>query len=431
MLTWIPETPPKRRVEVVPFSSPQTDPSSSKGKPYLLVALFLAVPGFLLGAGIGLYLLSTPSALQSMPKPGIPSLLLGQIDRFSGLVEISRTGSKEWTAVTRKNQKELTVRAGDKIRTGANADIDFQIPEVANLRLKDRSSFSVVPGKTGGLVIQLGEGSALIFAGVNPAAKGFEVQIGRWSASVKEAAMMVRAGKPAPAALYVLEGSASVRPARGKSAVTVAELEFVTLSPDGSALPVPAPVSAKDWRLLDEIHELEPSSAADEKEQADLRQGAGTLFRYVLDEGVFFTPKWSFARRKFYRDPQEAGTALRLDYNVYLDGSFSGLYFKTRDLDLAKLKRISLKLKGDPKRPVPAEVRIEIKNRHGTIRGYAVKPISREERLYSFDLSAAKQWSQTATKPAPVAEIVLVVENAKVGALNKASALYLKELNLE
>ena len=153
------------------------------------------------------------------------------------------------------------------------------------------------------------------------------------------------------------------------------------------------------------------------------RKKAGSLFHYVFDEGVFYKPNWGYANREFYKDETEDAVVLRLDYDVYPQNSFSGMYFKIRGLDLSKVRHLSFNLRGDAEKPSPQQFRIEFKDQLSIVRGFAVKPITHDWRFYSFDFNAQR--------PTPVSEMVFVFENTRVGPLNTNSTVYLKDLNIE
>ena len=376
--------------------------------------LLVLIPIVLLGAGLVLFFMGPLSQTTAHPY---------QVERFSGPVELYSSQTKTWEKVLFKTYHDVVFHRGDRIRTGKGADIDLKIPGLVNLRIKPESELEVTTKQNDStLGLKLVRGSILGMTRDEFKDLELAVETSRLRASFRKALFLVEGSEKAWSSVGVLEGSAEVRPFGSEEPLAVKELESIMFTENERELPMPKRLTYQEWRALNEVRDLVFATKKEIEEQYDMRKDAGTLFRHVIDEGTFFTPNSGYANRKFYKD--ELGTVtLRIDYDVYPQNSFSGLYLKTRDLDLSKFKRLSFQLKSDPARPAPAVIRIEVKENLTTVRGFAVKPITNEWRLYSFDFMAQKA--------TPVSEIVFVIENTRVGAFNTKGAVYLKDISIE
>ena len=316
----------------------------------------------------------------------------------------------------------------DKIRTGETADIDLKVQGVYDLRLQPASEIEVLPPRRGSgpetAHIKVLKGSVLGLAGNQPGEQLIDIDAPTFSASMNQALFSVKTEGEKQSSVSLLKGESEVGVFNFEQPISIKALEILTVPSDLTERPQARRVSYQEWRALSEARDLIAGvSAEKEAEQVDLRTKAGSLFQYVFDEGVFFKPKWGYADREFYEDEGEEKVVLRISYDVYPEYSYSGMYFKTRNLDLSKVHRITFSLKSDPDKPVPDQFRIEMKDNYSTVRGFAVKPIQPNWRFYSFDFNANTE--------TPVTEITFVFENTKVGPLNTNSTVYLKDLVIE
>jgi hypothetical protein len=188
-------------------------------------------------------------------------------------------------------------------------------------------------------------------------------------------------------------------------------------------MPEPRAVTFQEWRTLNEVRDLAVESAEEAKRQVDLRKETGSFFNYVIDEGSFYTPNRGYAEREFYRDPSSGDVQLRIGYDVYPQASFSGMYFKTRGLDLSDHTHLTFELKVEESMVTPYVIRLEMKDGRDVKRGFSVTSIEKNWRLYEFIFSAQKS--------TPVTELVFVVENARAGALAANGAIHIRNLNLQ
>lgn len=392
---------------------------SSKKPNYFLIILLVVTPILLLAAGAILFL-KTPLFIS---KP-----YEFYIVRFASPTEVYSGKTDTWTRITLQTERQMMLYPHDKIRTGEAADVDLKVQGTYDLRIQPASEIEVMPPRRGSdpetAHIKVLKGVVLGLAGNQPGKQLIEIDAPTFSASMNQALFSVKAEEEKQSSVSLLKGESEVGVLGFDQPISIQALEILTVPSDPTEQPKPRRVTYQEWRALSEARDLIAGvSAEKEAEQIDLRKQAGSLFQYAFDEGVFFKPKWGYADREFYEDEEEGKVLLRINYDVYPEYSYSGMYFKTRNLDLSKVHRITFSLKSDPDKPVPDQFRIELKDNYSTVRGFAVKPVQPSWRFYSFDFNA-----QTET---PVTEITFVFENTKVGPLNTNSTVYLKDLVIE
>ena len=384
-----------------------------KGRHSVLMVLFFLVPAIILGASLLLFLFSS-SAHFAYPF---------ELGRFSGTAEIYSHKTKQWTTVTRRSHRQIILYAKDRIRTLSDSDLDFRIPNALDLRLKASSEMELMKTRYDEeLKFKLIKGGLLGMTDDQFGNRKLEVTTPRFNAMIQnQGSFLIQTGK-ADSSAAALSGQIIVKAPRSRKAVLIKPLEILTQ--DDKNAPFKAKrVNYQEWKTVGEVRDLTVVTAEKVAEQIDLRKKAGTLFKYVFDEGVFFKPNWGYAEREFYEDSESKQVMLRIDYDVFPQNSFSGMYFKTRDLDLSKVHRISFDVKSDSQKPIPSQFRIELKDQLATVRGFSVKPISKEWKHYTFEFNAPK--------PVSVGEVVFVFENSRIGALNTNGTIYVKDLMIE
>ncbi len=405
--------PKKIRIKRPSDHAPKRTEISEKSRSYIFLILFFLVPILIFSASLMLFLLA-PS-----PHPSYPF----ELGRFSGTAEIYSHKTKELTTITRRSHRQIVLNVRDKIKTQSDSDLDFKIPGVLDLRLKASSELEVVrPKNEEELKFKLNKGGLLGLTSDQFGNRSIEVQTPRLTALIRNASFLIQTGKVYSAA-SALTGEITVKLGKPKKTFTVAPLEIFTMTDDKKIEPKPKRVNYQEWKTLSEARDLTDVSIEQIAEQVDLRKKAGNFFKYVFDEGVFFKPNSGYAEREFYEDPESKEIVLRIDYDVFPPGSFSGVYFKIRNLDLSKVHRISLNVKSDPQKPAPKQFRIELKDQFTIVRGFSVTPIAKDWKNYSFDLNA--------TKSTLIAEMVFVFENSRVGPLNANGIIYVKDLMIE
>jgi hypothetical protein len=399
-----------------PGSSKSTKKAKREGIPRNVIFVFVVttVVVFTL-AGFIFFRLSNP------PLSEVDFL---GIERFSGDVQIFSQKEDTWGKLTRAGLRETRVGPGDSIRTGPDADIDLKVLDLIDLRLKPSSELEILREKKKGVTrLHLVRGSMLGRTGDRFSGNELIIETKESRARTHGASFLIRTEPEAFPIVSVLDGSIEVTLKNSGSTAVVKALHVVPLALEAGTWAPPKHVTYQLWRALNEVRDLVFQTREEEKKQLNLRVLAGNFFEYVFDEGTFFSPNMGYAVRKYFKDQKTGETHLRIDYDVFPGNSFVGVYFKVRGLDLSKIKRFKFELKSASGQPVPKMFSLEVKRGRETARGFAVKPIEPEWRLYSFEMPA----SQTTL----VDELVFVFQNSKIGPLSTKGSLYLRNLTIE
>ena len=395
----------------------QSHGPSEKGYNYFLLTLLFLIPLIVFALGL-LFFFMGPS---SSPLP-----YEWEIGRFSGKAEVYSRKMREWITVTRRTHHQIALYPSDRVKTGPDSDLDLTVEGVLDLRLKASSEIEMLGARAASgkneLKLILRQGALLGVIGEKTEGTILEIQAPTLTARVRQAFFSVEA-RDDKSAISVLDGSAQVKPARWKETFEIKALEILTATSDKKVIPKPKRLNYQEWNAVNEARDLIMVSPEEIAKQLDIRKETGSLFKYVFDEGVFYRLNWGYANHEFYKEEGTGTVMLRMDYDVYPDGCFSGMYFKTRDLDLSKVKHLSFQAKADPKKPAPEQFRIEFKDKFSILRGYSVKSLTKDWNFYAFDFNTQK--------PAPVSELVFVFENSRVGPLAADGAVLIKDLNIE
>ena len=392
---------------------------SKKGNNYFLIALLFLIPFLIFAGALGLFLAG----------PSFQAPYECELGRFSGTAEVYSRKTRDWITITRRSHRQIALYPRDKIRTSADGDLDLNVPAALDLRLKQSSEVEVLPNRRAfnrsrgqELKLKLLRGSILGMPNKSPDDQALSIDTPAFLATIRHTSFLIQVNPKKQSSFGVLEGAAEVRPRNSKEVIQVKTLETLTASKGKTAVSKPRRVNYQEWRMLSEARDLITVSSEQVAEQLDLRKKAGSLFNYVFDEGVFYKPNWGYANREFYQE-ETGEVRLRMDYDVYPQDSYSGMYFKIRDLDLAKIRHLSFSLKADSGKPLPEQFRIEFKDKFSTVRGFAVKPITYDWRFYAFDFNAQR--------PTPISEMVFVFENSRVGPLSTNGTFFVKDLTIE
>ena len=362
------------------------------------------------------------------PKPFSPLAL--EIVGFEGDVQIYDLQSRSWHVPKRGED----FGTSQKLKTGPDGMINFQVENEIHLRLKENSELEnegsrMSEGKEI-YKLRLVRGVLLgattrQFERKQSAKKAIlEILTRDYAANIHGAIFRVQAAaEPGQGSkVGVLRGFVDVskpmlffRP----KGVRVRGLEGVNVV--GGVIQPVKRVDSEEWGLMKESYELLEKTALMEAEQIDLSKNAGTFFHYVFDHGTFFTPKIGYAGREFYKDPDSGEVFLEAEYDVFPAGSFSGVYIKTRDFDISKYAGLSFEVRRNPNEGVPESFYIELKSKGNVVRRYAPRTFERNWKLWEFDFRAQK--------PLFVNEVVFVFTNARVGEAKKG-VLEFRKINL-
>ena len=362
------------------------------------------------------------------PRPFSP--LVFEILGFEGDVQIFDLQSHSWRVPKRGED----FKTSQKLKTGADGMINFQVENEIHLRLKENSELkneeSRVSGKQEVYKLRLAQGVLLgattrQFEQKQKADQAvLQILTRDYIAKIHGAIFRVQAtAQPGPEnKVGVLRGSVEVStpsPLFRSEGVRIRGLEETSVV--GGVVQSAARVNADSWGLMKESYELLEKSAVKEAEQVDLSKHAGSFFNYVFDHGTFFTPKIGYAGREFFKDPDSGEVFLEAEYDVFPTGSFSGVYIKTRDFDLSKYAGLSFEVRRNPEEGTPDSFFIELKSKGNVVRRYAPKTFERTWKRVEFDFRAKK--------PTPVNEVVFVFTNLRVGEAKKG-VLEFRHMNL-
>ena len=371
----------------------------------LLVAVLVIVVGIILAAHF-------------TPRPYVP--LAFEILGFEGGVQIYDLQTRSWRA-PKRGEEFVT---SQKLKTGPDGMVNFQVENEIQLRLKENSEIrneeSRIKGKQEVYKLRLDSGVLL-----GATTRQFErkqtdnkailmIQTRDCLANVHGAIFRVQAFVQQGQAckVGVLRGFVEVSkpsPFFRSEGVRIRGLEETSIA-DGVIQP-PKKVTAEEWGLMKESYELIEKTAATEAEQIDLSKMAGSFFNVVFDHGTFFTPKIGYANREFFKDSDSGQIFLETEYDVFPVGSFCGVYFKTRDFDLSKYAGFSFEIRRKADEGAPESFYIELKSKGNVVRRFSPRTFENAWKLVEFDFHAQK--------PLAVNEMVFVFTNARVGEAKK------------
>ena len=369
---------------------------------------------------IGILVIAAGLILWSHFAPRSYKPLAFEILGFEGDVQIYDFQTRSWRA-PKRGEEFVT---SQKLKTGADGIINFQVENEIHLRLKENSEIqneeSRVMGKREVYKLRLAQGVLL-----GATTRQFErkqnndkailkILTRDYVANIHGAIFRVQASaqQGQESKIGVLRGFVEVsKPARffRSEGVRIRGLEETSVV-DGVILPV-TKVTTEAWGLMKESYELIEKSAVMEAEQIDLSKMAGSFFNVVFDHGTFFTPKSGYAGREFFKDPDSGQVFLETEYDVFPAGSFCGVYIKTRDFDISKYAGLSFEIRRKADEGAPESFFIELKSKGNVVRRYAPRTFEKTWKLVEFDFRAQKSLA--------VSEVVFVFTNARVGEAKK------------
>lgn len=360
------------------------------------------------------------------PKPSTP--LAFEVLGFEGDVQIYDLQSRSWRAPKRGED----FGTSQKLKTGADGMVNFQVENEIRLRLKENSELTNEASRfsQGQEIYKLRLNQGVLLGATTrqferkQAGKKavLEIKTRDYVANIHGAIFRVQAaGMGQDGKVGVLRGFADVsKPMMFfRKPVRVRGLEGVQVV--GGAIQAAQRVSPEDWGFMKESYELLEKSAMMEAEQIDLSKNAGSFFTKVFDHGTFYTPKIGYAGREFYKDPDSGEVFLESEYDVFPAGSFSGVYIKTRDFDISQYKGLSLEVRRNPEEAAPEAFFIELKSKGNVVRRFAPRTFEKNWALWEFEFHAQK--------PLLVNEVVFVFTNSRVGEAKKG-VLEFRHMNL-
>lgn len=352
------------------------------------------------------------------PRPSTP--LAFEILGFEGDVQIYDLESRSWRLPKRGEE----FKTSQELKTGVDGMVNFQVENEIQLRLKENSGLKNEESRVLGIKeiyklrlsrgVLLGATTRQFERKQNAGKADLKVITRDYVANIHGAIFRVQASaQPGQESkVGVLRGFVEVSkpsPFFRSEGVRIRGLEEASVV-DG-VVQSAVRVNTESWSAMKESYELLEKSAVMEAEQIDLSKSAGNFFNVVFDHGSFFTPKIGFAGREFFKDPDSGQVFLETEYDVFPEGSFSGVYIKTRDFDISKYAGLSFDVRRNPGEGTPDSFFIELKSKGNVVRRYAPKTFERAWKRMEFDFRAQK--------PLLVNEVVFVFTNARVGEAKK------------
>ncbi|OGX11303.1 MAG: hypothetical protein A2351_03680 [Omnitrophica bacterium RIFOXYB12_FULL_50_7] len=352
----------------------------------------------------------------SRPYKSLAYEILG----FEGDVQIYDLQSRSWRAPKRGEE----FATSQKLKTGVDGVINFQVENELHLRLKENSEIqneeSRAMGKREVYKLRLAKGvffgaTTRQFERKQTADKAIlQILTSDYVANIHGAIfrMQVSGQQVQENKVGVLRGFAEVsKPSFifRSEGVRIRGLEETSVA--GGVIKPATRVTPEAWGLMKEAYELLEKTAVMEAEQIDLSKSAGSFFNVVFDHGSFYTPKVGYAGREFFKDPDSGQVFLETEYDVFPMGSFSGVYIKTRDFDISKYTGLSFEVRRKAEEGAPESFFIELKSKGNVVRRYAPRTFEKTWKLVEFDFHEKK--------PLVVNEVVFVFTNARVGEAKK------------
>ncbi len=331
-----------------------------------------------------------------------------EIVNFTGTPEIYSKIDKSWMPL----QRGGLMAWGDRIRTGADSEVDLRAADQMVIRLKANSELErkLPADQADANRYQIHLIRGLVLGATEKKAeteKWLQVSTPAIVASIRGTVFAVRAEEDEGHVSWVgvLRGAVEVTGQAQQDQVTVKDMQQTTTQIDGT-LGKPIRVSREEWDDMKEAYELIQKSAAQEAEQMDLSMQAGGLFANVFDHGTFFTPKVGYAWRNFVKT-EDGKVVLEIEYDVFPRGSYVGMYMKVRDADIADFEALQMRVRRIPGTGYPDAFRIEVKSKGQTLRAFTPKIFKKEWQTMQFPLRADKK--------APISEITFVFSHDQSG----------------
>lgn len=346
-----------------------------------------------------------------------------QIESVGGEVLYQAASGGGW----QQAEPGAAVKMGDKLKTGAEAEVNFGLPERLKIRLKPDSEFVYQgPGffeKQPAMRLRLDQGVMFVATLKAFQKKPFEIITPHFKTHTRSGYFRVAVDKASGAThVGLMRGSAEVHKNELFNSKGLAIKGLETISAEkNKAANAPARVTREEWKQMNEVYDLILKSDENEAVQLDLSKSAGSFFDYVFDHGTFYTPKFGYCGREFFKDPDTGQVYMEMEYDVFPLGTFSGAYIKVRDADLKDFSALEFEMRRVDDEGYPESIRIELKSSSNTVRAFAAKLPKQQWHKMTFPLHV-----RTTT---PLNEVTFVFMHDRVGEF-KRGAVQLRNINL-
>ena len=354
-----------------------------------------------------------------------------EITSFEGDVWVSDLKGRGWHAPSRGEQ----FQEGQKIKTGTDGVLNLQVENQIMLRVKENGELinkkcrrqdqrdiyklflkrgSMLGATTKEFDRKVDTGEAIFFVVTTP----------HCTVTPKGAVFRIVAGQgQVEDAVGVLRGSVEMTPSSfffKKKGVVVRGLQASKLV-GGEAQPARR-VTPDEWQEMKESYELLEKTAAQEAQQINLSKLAGSFFeKVVFDHGTFYTPKIGYTGREFFVEPDSKEVLLETEYDVFPEGSFAGIYYKTRNFDASHYEGLNFEVRRRGEEGFPDAFLIELKSKGNVVRRFLARGFHRQWTQVYFPFHVRKK--------TPISEMVFVFTNEKAGS-HKKGMLELRNFDL-
>ncbi|MDD5085965.1 MAG: FecR domain-containing protein [Candidatus Omnitrophica bacterium] len=340
--------------------------------------------------------------------------------RKEGEVDILQKEVGQWMEL----KSGMKIKPGDVIRTRKGAEVDLNVPDMYRLRVKENSEIVITNSalfkRRNELICRLKRGKVLVDTDEKFEGKRLKVKTPVAVACARGTSFVV-SYDPEEKRMWVgvLEGEVKVEPTKpGGKSVVLKPLEHSEIRAEQSPSN-PEKVKYQQWADMKEIYEMK-----EKKSKADLphyEAMVGNILEKCVDHGTFYKPDYGFCNRDFANDPTR-GWVLRIDYDVFPPGSFSGVYIRVHPFDLFTCESLSFWVRGDAREGVPDLFEVEFKQKAKIWAVYKIDSITTDWKEYTFPIHVIPG--------ALVNEVTIVFKNYPVGR-NKHGAIYIDDFSLK
>ena len=311
----------------------------------------------------------------------------------------------------------------EKVRTGPGGEIDLQIGGELYVRLKENTEIQIrrphLLEKRAPVRLFLERGALLGTIRNSKQVRNFQILTPVLEVSLRKGIFQVRS-RPETRESWVgvLSGTTEVFSRAKRKPVLLRDHEKTQVK--GKSAPFKASaILEEDWAQMKEAYAFFPADPEFEERQSRLVKEAGPLFRSVTQEEVLFDPHSARLERTYAKDPASGKVELKIEYDVFPSGSFAAMVFKTQDLDLGNLSRLSFQARSGAEENSPDSFRVEIKSGQKVLLTFHPRRFDPDWRNFEY----AFQFPEGTA----VSEIAFVFSNQTVGP-RKKGAVYLREL---
>lgn len=340
--------------------------------------------------------------------------------RKEGEVDILQKEVGQWMEL----KSGMKIKPGDIIRTRKGAEVDLNVPDMYKLRVKENSEIVITNSalfkRRNELICRLKRGKVLVDTDEKFEGKRLRVKTPVAVACARGTSFVV-SYDPEEKKMWVgvLEGEVKVQSTKpGGKSVLLKPLEHSEIKGEQSPSN-PEKVKYQQWSDMKEIYDMKEKKSKDDLPRYEAM--VGNVLEKCIDHGTFYKPDYGYCNRDFANDPTR-GWVLRVDYDVFPPGSFSGVYIRVHPFDLFTCESLSFWVRGDAREGIPDLFEVEFKQKAKIWAVYKIDNVTTDWKEYTFPINVIPG--------AIVNEITIVFKNYPVGR-NKHGAIYIDDFSLK